>query len=145
MIYKITNKQNKEWQGKPFVEAELIDEAEASFKVSAWAGEFAGDTWEGTLEKNDKGYWKLVSKKAVAGANFKSQQIDKVMGRKEESIGRFQDKKEEAIALASAQRDAVLIVTARGLATMSTDDIKSEILTWRNWFLSAGFTEHPPF
>ena len=57
--------------------------------------------------------------------------------------------KEEAIALMAAQRDAVLLVTT--LINSDTrkpdteDDLKMEIVKWRNWFLSDDFKEHPPF
>ena len=102
---------------------------------------------EGELWQSQAGKFYLFAPKPQTSSSggSKSAFVEKTMARKEESIGRFQDKKEEAIALSSAQRDAVLIVTARGLDAMTVDDIKSEILQWRNWFLSDGFTEHPPF
>lgn len=64
--------------------------------------------------------------------------ISKLMDKKEESIGKFQESKEVSIKLAGAMRDAVLIVTTM----MQTDkvlgeaiDVKVEILKWRNWIL----------
>jgi len=144
MKYKITNKNNKEWNGKPFVEADLDDGGDEVFKVSAWNNEFAGDYWEGELEKNDKGYWR-IKKPKTGNPNFRTQQMEKVMDRKEQSIGKTMDRKEESIALAGAQRDAVLIVTRMFPPLVDDNQIKTDIIKWRNWFLSDDFRDTPPF
>lgn len=110
-----------------------------------------GQAVTGELKKNDKGYWNLYpprTAKTTSSGAYKQKMMEDTMKRKEDSIERFQDSKEESIKLASAQRDAVLIVTTM----MNTDrllaeqiDIKAEIINWRNWFLSDEFTDHPPF
>lgn len=134
MIYNITNAIEKEWNGKKFVEATLVDKDMNSFKVSAWAGEFNDKTeWEGDLEKNDKGYWKLVTKKAVAGANYKSAQIEKVMEKKEQSISNFQTNKEEGIKTASTIRMAVDIATSMPVEQWQGTTMQEEIRFWREW------------
>lgn len=148
MKYKIEDKIEKEWQGKQFVQATLINENGEEFQgVSAWSGEFAGEFFEGEIEKNPKGFWRIKSP-PKGNPNFRTQQMEKVMSRKEESIGKTMDRKEESIALAAAQRDAVLIVTTlidsdRFEGTVI--DLKDEIVKWRNWFLSDDFRNPPPF
>lgn len=134
MIYNITNAIEKEWNGKPFKEAELTDNNGEVFKVSAWGGEFDNKTeWEGELVKNDKGYWKLVTKKAVAGNNFKSAQIEKVMEKKEQSISNFQSNKEEGIKTASTIRMAVDIATSMPVEQWQGTTMQEEIRFWREW------------
>ena len=70
------------------------------------------------------------------------------MNKKREDISHFQASKEESIKLASAQRDAVLIVTTMAgfkfNSTTSDATIENEIIKWRNWFLSDDF-QAPPF
>ena len=150
MIYKISNAIPKTWNDKKFVEAELIDTNGELFKVSAWAGEFDDKTeWEGDLVKNDKGYWKLVTKKAVAGANFKAQQVEKTMERKEKSIAHFQDEKEWSIMVSSTMRDAVSLAIAEyTINKQSLDSLDRCVLKWREWLIenwSVEKTDKPPF
>lgn len=93
MIYKISSPNQKEWQGKKFTEAELINSNGELFKVSAWAGEFDGKLEIDTeLEKNEKGYWKL--KKAQTPRSGAFQAIKKV------EIAEAQATKAQNIALA---------------------------------------------
>lgn len=61
--------------------------------------------------------------------------VAKAMDRKEKSIENFQETKEVSIKLAGAMRDAVLITTARGIPDKNREEIKDEILYWRNWLL----------
>ncbi len=59
MIYKITEKENKTAStGTPYIKAKLVSEEGETFLVNAFNGEFSGETWEGTLEKNGE-YWNL--------------------------------------------------------------------------------------
>lgn len=134
MIYKISNKLEKKWNDKPFVEAELTDTNGELFKVSAWAGEFAGDTFDGELVKNDKGYWKLVTKKANNMANVKTAQIEKAIERKEKSIGTFQDNKEFSIKVASTINKAVdLAIAEYTINKQSLDRLDECIIKWRKF------------
>lgn len=106
----------------------------------------------GTLEKNGQ-YENIryASEKPRGGASggFKQAQIKEVMAQKEESIGKFQDKKEESIRLMAAQRDAVLIVTtmmSQYPEGTTESDVKTDIIKWRNWFLNdEDFNNPPPF
>jgi hypothetical protein len=55
--------------------------------------------------------------------------------RKEQSISKFQDSKELSIRIASAQRDAVLIMTTIGFPEEMTEgEIKTGIEKWRKYF-----------
>jgi hypothetical protein len=137
MVYTINNKNTKTWNDKTYVEAELVNPAGESFKVSAWAGEFNDkDTWDGELVKNEKGYWKLVTPKAVAGANFKTQQMEKAVARKEESIGKFQDNKDWSIMTSSTMRDAVLLALAEYQDPKVLDTLEQGIEKWRSYLIA---------
>lgn len=111
--------------------------------------EIQGKEW--VSPKNGKMYL-FEEKEGSTGQNkpsggYKTQQIEKAMDRKEGSIEKFQDSKEQSIKLAGAQRDAVLIVTTmREMGELSENDIKEEIIKWRNWFLNdKEFNNPPPF
>jgi len=93
--YQITNKIEKEWNGKPFIEATLDDGGDEQFKVSAWNNEFAGDYWEGELEKNDKGYWRIKKPTTSKKPNF-----DRIIEKKQAGIAEAQSEKAKNIALA---------------------------------------------
>lgn len=105
--------------------------------------EVEGEFWTSDKDKNYL-FAPKVGKTGNSGA-FKQKMISDTMDRKETSISKFQDNKEMSIRLASAQRDAVLIVTQ--IAQEQGDEaIEKAIIKWRNWFLSANFTKDvPPF
>lgn len=149
MKYLIQNKVEKTWNDKKFVEATLLDSAEVEYKVSAWAGEFDNkDEWEGELVKNEKGYWKLVSPKAQAGANFKTAQTEKLMARKEESIGQFQKTKEWGIMEASTLRMAVDLAIAELKDPTVLDSLEEGISKWREYLVKSWDLDEkakPPF
>lgn len=124
----------------------------------------AGHTIEGTewtSPKNGKIYifppkedkHTAYQYKPVYGAKQSPQTaIKEAMQKKEASIEKFQDSKEQSIKLASCQRDSVLLVVAeinasRGVAEdWNEKDIKEKIIKWRNWFLlSDEFNNVPPF
>lgn len=137
MIYKIENKNEKTWNDKKFTEAELVDSQGERFKVSAWAGEFEGkEEIECTLEKNDKGYWKLLTPKKVAGANFKANQINETMQRKETSIKGFQDSKEWSIMTASSMNKAIDLAIAEIKDIKTLNTLEQDILKWREWIIN---------
>lgn len=107
-----------------------------------------GGSIEGELWDNPSGKKYLFAPrtpKTASGGAYKSQQVKEAQDRKREDIERFQGSKEESIRLMSAQRDSVLIVTTLIGQGIPVEDIKEEIIKWRNWFLSADFEEHPPF
>lgn len=159
MIYKIVRPTSKEWNEKRFVEAYLtpIDATEGShpeeFKVSAWANEFNNPdgsfktSIETTLEKNDKGYWKLTSPKAAAGANYKTAQTEKLMDKKTDSIARFQDSKETSIKISSVNNKAVELAVSEYANPNSLDKLEILIEKWRKylWENWDNWQEYPPF
>lgn len=65
-----------------------------------------------------------------------SNDIEKAMDRKEQSINRFIDKKEQGMAIMAAGRDACMIVTAKLQHNLVDDEvIEKEIKKWSKWFL----------
>lgn len=65
-----------------------------------------------------------------------SNDIEKAMERKEQSINRFIDKKEQGMAIMAAGRDACMIVTARlGHGNRPDEEIQADIKKWSKWFL----------
>lgn len=82
----------------------------------------------------------------ASGGGYKARVMEDAMVRKETSISRFQTNKEESIKLMSAQRDAVLIVTTMyDAGAWGEEEMKRQILKWRDWFLSEKFNETLPF
>jgi len=138
--YQITNKIEKEWNGKKFIQATLVDEETGDEypNIGAWAGEFSGEFFEGELEKSDKGYWK-IKKQAKGNPNFKTQQIEKIVERKENSISKFQDNKEFSIMVASTMSGAVALAVAEQEGDINMKDtpapLSSSILKWRKFLL----------
>ena len=75
-----------------------------------------------------------------------SQQIERAIETKNENIGKVMDRKEDAIKLMASQRDAVLIITSRGIQTLDDMEVQKGIIKWRNWFLlDKEFNNPPPF
>lgn len=137
MQFKISNKQEKTSTntGKKYISATLTDEQGVEYTgINAFNGEFnVADTWHGELQKNGN-YYNLVSPKMVAGSNFKAQQIEKAVERKEHSIERFQDSKEFAIRTASTMSGAVSIATA--VFKQDPNDLRTMeelVLHYREW------------
>lgn len=127
-------------------------------KVNMWSNfpDFVnirqGALFHATMTKEGE-YWNLshpVLEKPRGGAPgaFKGAQIEKAQDRKNEFIGKTLDRKEESIKLMAAQRDAVLIVV-EGLKQTpfpTDEEIKREIIKWRNYFLlDNDFNNPPPF
>lgn len=153
----VENKTTK--TNKPYKKLSIEDPAGKKFDVNIFSDfpDFAniipGSVIRGKLEQNGQ-YWNIISEtqskpRGGASGGFKQAQIEKVMEKKSESIAHFQDKKEESIALAGAQRDAVLIVTTM-LAKSDSEwktakEVEEQITKWRNWFLSEDFRTPPPF
>jgi hypothetical protein len=84
--------------------------------------------------------------KTGSQSTYKTKLMNDAMEKKEASISHSQDRKEEAIKLASAQRDAVLMVTMINKDRSTSESaLKEEIIKWRDWFLSKDFTDVVPF
>jgi hypothetical protein len=87
--------------------------------------------------KDDKDYWKIkydkpAPTKAPNGYG-KQALMDKAMDKKATTIERFQQTKEEAIAMAGSATDATSIVTAL-IGVGGVSDIKYEWEKWRKYF-----------
>lgn len=101
----------------------------------------AGRVVKGTFWKSPTGKAYLFAPKEKKGGMNMSG-VKAAQERKSEMITKFADRKEESIALAGAQRDAVLIVTSLygELENLPHEDkaevIKREILYWHNWLLN---------
>lgn len=118
MIYKITKAEDKEWNGKRFVEAVLQPMEGGEFtKVSFWNGEITEPdgsfkaTIDGDLGKNAKGYPVLTTaKKAASGAYMNAQKVE---GQKEienirnEHIKANMHDKEQSIAWFNSRNTAL--------------------------------------
>lgn len=158
MKYKIdwveTNKYGKQEvavtgeDGSKILKAELGKE----YTTPVMAGQelFAKD-WKSP--KNGKVYL-FMDKAPIEGEtprkstyNPKNEAIKEAQNTKRQDINNSMDRKEEGISLSAAQRDAVLIVTEIYGKTIALDEnnVKEEIIKWRNWFLSDDFKNHPPF
>lgn len=152
MIYKITNLKDKEWQGKKFKEADLVNSNGELFKVSAWAGEFDNRSEiDAELEKNDKGYWKLKKEEKPRTSQnqaFKSQVIEKAQETKAKYIGKAQDAKELSIKVASTMNKAVELAIAEIKDIKTLNTLEQDILKWREWLWvhwDAEDKDFPPF
>jgi len=138
MKYIISNLLPKKWQDKDFTEStfESMDGV-ITEKVSDWTGTVKenGQEVEGEVVKNEKGYYRFMPPKAVAGASFKAQQIEKAVERKEKSISSFQGNKENGIKIASTMRDAVLCAIAE-FKERPDEKLEDLITKWRHWLWS---------
>lgn len=137
----IENKTGK--SGKPYQAMTLKDETGAMFEnVTTFDSlSLAGD-YEGEIIQNGQ-YLNFKMKMANPYPKPAGRGIDKAMERKEASITKFADRKEESIALMSSQRDAVLIVTTLypELASYEephkTREIEAKYHQWRKFLLNS--------
>lgn len=142
-------------KGTKYKRATVIDEHEvktegvAVFETFSKYGEVEpGRTVEGVVRTKD---YKGKPSHSLEDGNLgpkpaglrNTRTITEAMEKKEASIERFQGHKEQSIQLASAQRDAVLIVSTlmKGDSSFTEDIVKMKIVEWRNWFLSKAFTD----
>lgn len=141
-IYKIKwieVKKTGETNGRKWQITEMTledDQGVETSKVSTFENVINGGTIEGKIVTNDKGYLNFVKKpeaKAVANANFKTQQMEKVMERKESSINKFQDNKEWSIKVASSMNKAIELAIAQKDEIPSHMTMQDTIIYWRKW------------
>jgi hypothetical protein len=121
-------------------------------KVSTFDSVMPGQEIEGSIEKNDKGY--LNFKKLEAPnfikenrSNFKTQQMEKIIERKEQGIAKIQDNKDWSIKVSSTMRDAVLLAIEYHRNHFD-EDLKDLVLKWREWLWNNWDVEadqYPPF
>ncbi len=150
--YVVEVNMTKTPTGKTLHKAELRDEEGVRHEgVAMW-----GSNWptveqnsevEGELniQKNGKFTNKtLYPKTTYKTFQAKPSQINQAMERKETSIAKFTDRKEEAIRMAGAQRDAVLIVTTFGKDILDNDeDIKKQVEKWYKYFVGLQGSDVP--
>lgn len=153
MNYKITWVENKsnDWkvaslecggvktEGVSINRVNKKGEVFPNFDSITLEGTVDGELWNSPSGK----HYLFAPKVASTGTTgaYKGQQIAKAQETKREDIKEAQGRKEESIALAGAQRDAVLIVTKFNITDWTEDHIQEEIIKWRNWFLSSKFTD----
>lgn len=123
-------------------EMTLTDEAGVKTeKVSTFNSVTLGQELDGEIKTNDKGYLNFIAKldppafmKQQNATAFKTQQMEKVMARKEESIGKFQDTKDWSIKTSSTMRDAVLLTIAeKGDIPTSDEELGQMVVKWRKF------------
>lgn len=152
MIHKITGVTNKsnDWKLLTIEMGANSYQSDVSVNRTGKKGEVfpnfdaiaPGITVEGELWQSGQGKWYLFPPKVQkqGNSNFKGQQIEKAMERKEQAIDTFQDKKNEAILRAGAFRDATLVSLAslRDQPFPSDEEYKAEWKKWVKYFLQKG-------
>lgn len=154
-VAKKGNTNGRDWT---ITSMTLIDEqGNETPDVSTFTSVMNGGTLEGRIVKNDKGYLNFVPKLEApefikkGNSNFKTQQIEKSMERKETSINKFQDNKEWSIKVASSMNKAIDLTIAEmkgELSKMDSGDVAEMILKWRKWILNnwdVDYTDVQPF
>lgn len=88
----------------------------------------------------DTGQWKnLYPPKPApkAGGGFKSAQVEKLMDKKDESISKHTDRKEEGIMVSSTMRDSMQLALAEiaGTPFPTDEEVEAIFVKWRAWYL----------
>ena len=142
-VTKNGNTNGRAWQ---ITKMTLVDEEGVETEgVSTFEAVMNGGSLEGKIVTNDKGYLNFVKKldapafiKQQSNTAFKTQQMEKVMERKERSISGFQDNKEWSIKVSSTMRDAVQLAVTEYNASQKNPDssginLEYRIGQWRKW------------
>jgi hypothetical protein len=131
-------------QGKPMKILEVKNDKGEMIKtyIFSWFPDYAnivtGSVIKGKLEQDGQ-FWKLITaidEQKKGNPNFRTQQMEKVMEKKEASIEKFQESKNDSIILASTFRDATLLTVAQlGKLTIpiGEKEIEEMWLRWRTW------------
>lgn len=149
-VLKVASKTTKNAKPYKMLEVEVNGETR---KVNIWSNfpDFAniveGSVITGKMSMDGQ-YWNISFENQAPKSNFKAQQIEKAVERKEQSISKFQDTKELSIKIASTMNKAVDLAIAeikdvRTLNTLEADILKWREWLWRNWDVSD--TQYPPF
>ena len=138
--------KEKNWQGKKFYEAEIVDEQGQRYDASIWpdvAGFenlMPGHQVEGELVKNAKGYWTLKGPKpSFSGTGFSGGRgIAQAQERKAQYIEKAQERKNESVSYFNSLNSAIALLGKVHDSPVDTDDtsIKHFITRWRDWFLT---------
>lgn len=121
--------------GKQYMVMNLLDEAgKETQNVSTFDLTYTlAQEIEGAIVQNGNFLnWKPLEapefiRKQASNSAYKTQQMEKVMERKEGSISKFQDNKEWSIKVASSMNKAVDLAIAEQAVT------PEDILRWRKW------------
>lgn len=139
-LKKNGNTNGREWK---ITEMTLVDQNGVKTEaVSTFEDVMNGQMIEGEIFQGKYGmeFKKKVEEKPKN--NFRTQQIEKMVERKENGIKNFQDNKEWSIKVSSTMRDAVLLAIAEGKPEPERIKQWREWL-WNNW--SVETDQFPPF
>ena len=153
-ITKITSKTTT--GGKPYKMCEVEYQGKTE-RVNIWsnAPDFSnlveGSIMVGKMTKEGQ-YWNISfegQNSAPRGnTGFKTAQIEKMVERKETSIGKFQDSKEFSIKVASTMSGAVALACAEFKDKTVLDTLDQAVLKWRNFLWEnwdKDVKDNPPF
>lgn len=118
--------------------------------VSTFQDVMMGQELEGVISYNEQyksKEFKSTPKQPTNAIYNKTAQVEKVMERKEASIGKFQDNKDWSIMTSSTMRDAVLLAIEES-KTIPDYNFESGVLKWRNWLINnweVNETDKKPF
>ena len=140
-VAKTGNSNGRPWS---ITKMTLVDEeGNETEGVSTFEAVMNGGSLEGKIITNDKGYLNFIKKLEApafikGNSAYKTQQMEKVMERKESSIGKFQDNKEWSIKVSSTMRDAVQLAVTEYNASQNNPDasginLEYRIGQWRQW------------
>lgn len=158
MAYKITGVQSKspDWKVVSLITPDGKEVGDVSVNRTNKKNEVfpnfdaivEGADIEGTLWASATGKQYLFAPKAplqrpkfmgggTAAQEVKGKQIEKAQETTFTHVKEAQDRKQDAIILSAAQRDAVLMVTTFEVAQpFPTDaELRAKIIEWREWFL----------
>jgi hypothetical protein len=149
IVAELVDDQGKELKEVSINKVSKKGELFPSFDELQPGRDVEGELWVSQAGKNYLFPPRIDKPRGGASGAFKTAQIEKTMDLKNQNINKALDRKEDGIAIAGAQRDAVLITTTlltTGVHKAENEsDLKLEIIKWRNWFLSDEFKNTPPF
>lgn len=141
IIEVIDERETKD--GKKYKSVTLNGGSETYEKVSLWSDDpnyasyVEGGRISGDVYKNAKGYWNFKGLEQKKTYTTRTNAVTKAVKEKNENIVAAQDRKHDAIKMAGAQRDAVLMVTTfNAKDPFPTEaELKSAIEAWMRYFL----------
>lgn len=143
--------------GKSYHKVSLEDESgQATKNVSIWQDfpNFGSITFQSEVvgdlvPAKDPKYGPTLypPRSNASGTVRRSGGIQAAMEKKTASIEKSMDRKDESIKISSTMRDAVLVVTAKGIQGFSNEEIEAEVSYWREklWFMWDAHEKYNPF
>lgn len=137
--------------GKQTVTARLSEKQKDGTLFPNFASISSGSVIEGNLWQSAKGYWYIFPPKPETAkkGGFGGGNVSKLMDKKNESIEKHTDRKEEGIKISSTMRDAVLCAIAEynkdktDLSSLPELIEKWREFLWMHWDVET--TKYPPF